>query len=270
VFDADGTPAAPTSVTLSIASGPAGATLGGTTTVTTSAGIATFSDISLPVQGTYTLAAAATGRQGATSNAFHVDAGPVAAFAVTGVDSPTTAGHAQHVMVAAHDSFGNVVQDYLGTVHFSSTDPMAVLHGDYTFTHADRGTHNFAVTLDTAGNQSVTATDTVSPSVTGTQAGIVVQPAAATTLALSGFPAQTNRAAIHNITVTAKDAYGNTVTSYGRTVFFSSSDARAILPSAAKLTNGTGTFPVALRIRGPETIVVTDGAISGSQTVTVV
>ncbi|HMC70249.1 MAG TPA: hypothetical protein VKJ07_13930, partial [Mycobacteriales bacterium] len=163
-----------------------------------------------------------------------------------------------------------VVHDYVGTVHFSSTDPLAVLRGDYTFTNADRGTHNFPVTLDTAGTQSVTVTDTVSPSIAGIQTGITVQPAAATTLALSGFPARTTRNAVHNLTVTAKDAYGNTVTSFARTVFFASSDARAILPPAAKLTNGTGTFPVELRTRGSETIVVTDGTISGSQDVTVV
>jgi hypothetical protein len=145
-----------------------------------------------------------------------------------------------------------------------------VLHGDYTFTHADRGTHSFPVTLDTAGNQSVTATDTASPSITGSQTGIDGRPAAATTLALSGFPAQTARGAVHNLTVTAKDPYGNTVTTYAKTVFFSSSDARAALPPATKLTNGAGTFPVELRTRGPQTVVVSDGTISGSQAITVV
>src|SRR5262249_50160021 len=42
-------------VTLSLASGPDGATLGGTTTVQAVNGVATFSDLTLPQAGTYTL-----------------------------------------------------------------------------------------------------------------------------------------------------------------------------------------------------------------------
>ena len=44
------------------------------------------------------------------------------------------------------------------------------------------------MTLDTAGRQSITATDTVTSSVTGAESGIAVQAAAAKTLAVTGFP----------------------------------------------------------------------------------
>ncbi|HET6246646.1 MAG TPA: FKBP-type peptidyl-prolyl cis-trans isomerase [Tepidisphaeraceae bacterium] len=44
-------------VTLAIASGPAGAVLGGTTTVAASSGVASFSDVTFSVPGTYTLTA---------------------------------------------------------------------------------------------------------------------------------------------------------------------------------------------------------------------
>ena len=269
VFDDTGSPAGPTAVTLSIATGPDGATLAGTSTVTSSGGVATFADLSLPRAGHYTLVAAATGRQSATSTAFRIDAGPAATFAVTGIDSPTTAGTVQHMRVAALDSFGNVVSDYVGTIHFSSTDPNAILHPDYTFTAADGGTRGFEVALRTAGSQSVTATDVGSPGVTGSQSGIAVQPARATALVLT-FPAQVTRGSSQTLKVTAKDAYGNTVTDYANTVLFSSTDGRANLPPSSKLTNGTGSFRVVLRTRGSETIVASDGAISGSVTVNVV
>jgi hypothetical protein len=72
------------------------------------------------------------------------------------------------------DAYGNRVSSYTGTVHFTSSDAKAVLPADYTFKAADNGTHVFIVTLWSDGTQSVTATDTATPSITGSQTGIVV------------------------------------------------------------------------------------------------
>jgi len=72
-----------------------------------------------------------------------------------------------------------------------------------------------------------------------------------------------------NITVTALDASGSTVTSYGGTVHFSSSDPNAVLPANATLSNGTGTFPVTFKTGGSQTVTATDTTvltISGSTT----
>ena len=69
---------------------------------------------------------------------------------------------------------GNNVTGYRGKVHFTSTDPKAVLPADYTFTGADAGVHTFSVTLKTVGTQSVRVRDTVTSTVTGLQSGIVV------------------------------------------------------------------------------------------------
>src|SRR5262249_35737459 len=65
--------------------------------------------------------------------------------------SPTTAGAAGTVTLTAKDSFGNVATGYRGTVHFSSSDPRAILPADYTFTAADAGLHTFSATFKTAG-----------------------------------------------------------------------------------------------------------------------
>ncbi len=76
---------APTSVTISIGNNPGGATLGGTTTVSTSGGVATFGNLTLDRLGSdYTLVADASGLPSTTSNAFQVTAGPAVriAFAV--------------------------------------------------------------------------------------------------------------------------------------------------------------------------------------------
>lgn len=72
-------------------------------------------------------------------------------------------------MVTAKDAYGNTVSGYTGTIHFSSTDHGAVLPTDYPFVPGDNGTHTFdgGVTLNTGGVQTVTATDTGTPGITG-------------------------------------------------------------------------------------------------------
>jgi len=57
---------------------------------------------------------------------------------------------------------------YSGTVHFTSSDPQAVLPADYTFLPSDAGAHIFSFTLKTLGDQTITVTDTHSSGFTGT------------------------------------------------------------------------------------------------------
>jgi len=71
--------------------------------------------------------------------------------------------------VTALDAFHNTATGYSGTVHFTSSDLLASLPPDYTFLTTDSGVHSFSVTLKTIGSQTVTATDTVTSSITGSQ-----------------------------------------------------------------------------------------------------
>ena len=71
----------------------------------------------------------------------------------------------------------NVNYRYLADeVHYvvDNSDAKAVLPADYTFGAADLGTHVLSITLKTAGNHSVTATDTASGTITGKQGAIAV------------------------------------------------------------------------------------------------
>ncbi len=133
---------------------------------------------------------------------------------VSGYPDPTAAGTANNFTVTAEDAAGNVTTAYTGTVHFTSSDAQAVLPANYAFTAGDAGVHTFSATLKTAGNQSITATDTVTGTITGAQTAITVNPGSATTLAVSGLPNPTTAGAAHNVTVTAQDAFGNTATGY--------------------------------------------------------
>jgi|GEM_PF-3245192 len=220
-----------------------------------------------------------TGLSGVTAIAaggFHslaLESGPAAAtaLAVSGLPSPTTAGVAHTVTVTAKDGSGNTATGYLGRIHFTSTDPAAVLPADYTFAAGDAGVHTFSVTLKTPGTQSVTATDTVTASITGSQTGIVVQAAAATALAVSGLPSPTTAGVAHTVTVTAKDGSGNTATGYLGRIHFTSTDPAAVLPADYTFTAGDAgvhTFTVTLKTPGTQSVTATDtvtASITGLQ-----
>jgi hypothetical protein len=183
----------------------------------------------------------------------------------------TTAGTPFQVTVTVLDRNNNQVAGYVGTVHFTSSDLQAGLPADYTFTPADAGQHTFTITLKTAGTQSLTATDTRTGSITGILAGIVVSPDVLSQLRVAGFPSPITAGTAGMLTVTATDAYGNTIAGYRGTVHFRSIDGQASLPldyTFMAADNGVHTFSVTLKTAGTQTITATDtmtGSITGTQ-----
>ncbi len=158
------------------------------------------------------------------------------------------------VTVTAVDPYGNTATGYSGTVRISSSDGTAGLPATKSLTS---GAGTFSVTLNTPGNQTVIATDSINSSITGSGA-VSVSPLAATHFVVS---APTSRVAggVFAITVTAKDALGNTATGYtGMVHISSSSDGQATLSADATLTAGVGYFGAALRTSGNQTLTATD------------
>jgi hypothetical protein len=212
---------------------------------------------------------------GNLEEAFVARFAPSPCFVVSGFPSPTTAGVAGAFTVTALNANGTVNAGYTGTVHFSSSDPPALLPVNYTFTAADQGVHTFTATLETAGSQSITATDTATGNISGSESGMVVNPAAAAKLVL-GAPPSVTRGSKFSLTLTVEDAYGNVVTGYRGTVHFSSSDGTATLPSNHAFTasdSGVHTFTgLVLRKKGKQTITVTDtqdGTLTATDTINV-
>lgn len=164
------------------------------------------------------------------------------------ITSPMTAGTPSSVRVTAYDQCGsgngNVAINYRGTIHFTTTDPSThpdkKLPADYTFVVADNGTHTFVngVTLVTAGTQSVTATDTVTSSITGTQSGIVITPLTTDQyLAFQTQPSSPQSAGVNwpqAFSVKRVDRYGNNITGDNTTVV----NVEAA-PGASSTLNGT-------------------------------
>jgi hypothetical protein len=100
--------------------------------------------------------------------------GPAVSLQVSGFPSPTTAGATGTFTVTALDVGGDVAIGYGGTIAFSSSDAQAQIPANYSFVAGDQGVHSFSATFETAGSQSLTATDTVTATISGTQSPIVV------------------------------------------------------------------------------------------------
>ena len=111
--------------------------------------------------------------------------------------------------------------------------------------------------------QSITATDTGNSSITGTESGITVEAAAASSLVVTGFPTTDTAGAGESFTVTAFDPYGNLAAGYVGMVTFSSSDPQAILPGSYTFTtadDGKHTFAATLKTAGTQSITATDAS----------
>jgi autotransporter-associated beta strand protein len=161
--------------------------------------------------------------------------------------------------VIAEDEI-NFPVPYAGTVHFSSTDATAILPHDSMLIN---GTGVFRATLNQAGAQTLTATDTTLPGLLGTSniISVIGSPPpynyfkiAAPTTAVTGTP--------YAITVTAIGQSGGVNTAYAGHVHFTSSDPHAVLPADATLTNGVGVFSVSLTTPGNQTITATDSLLA--------
>lgn len=91
------------------------------------------------------------------------------------ITAPATAttGTPFNVTVSAVDDHGNPVGGFSDAVHISSSDTAATLPADAAL-DSSTGVGTFAVTLNTAGNQTVTATDASNSSDTDTSGTIAV------------------------------------------------------------------------------------------------
>src|SRR5207253_2595059 len=150
------------------------------------------------ITATDTVTASITG----TSNPISVFV-PGATHFLVSAPASATAGSAFNFTVTAQDQFNNTVPAHSGTVHFTSTYGSATLPPTSTLTNAARPS---SALLRTSGRQTITATDTVTASITGTSNAITVSAAAATHFAVSA-PSSATAGTAFNFTVTALDAF---------------------------------------------------------------
>jgi hypothetical protein len=178
-------------------------------------------------------------------------------FVITGAPSSVTAGGKFTFTVTAEDSSNNVTTAYTSSVHFTSSDSQAVLPVDSTLVS---GVGIFSATLGTVGSQTLTASDIVVNSITGTSGGISVSAAAASHFQIIA-PATIQAGNFSFFTVTALDPFNNVATSYSGSVQFTTSASSSQF-SSGPLSNGTNMFIVILNTAGTQTITATDTIVS--------
>ena len=197
-----------------------------------------------------------------TSNSFTVNALALDHFAFNTVSSPQNAGSAFSVTITAKASNGNTVTSYAGmpTLSVSTGTISPTITGAFS-----SGVWAGMVTLTGAGSGvTIMATDSTH---SGTSNSLTINPGVATHLVVSSGVFQVAGIAFP-VTVTANDAYNNTATGYTGTVAFTSTDNQAVLPANKVLTNGVGSFTIALQTAGSQSITAMDtgtGSIIGTQ-----
>jgi hypothetical protein len=186
----------------------------------------------------------------------------------------------EDITVTAIDDYGNIYQDYSGTVNFTSTDPLAVLPDNYTFAPStDRGTHTFKalVQFNTPGVSTNTVTVvnvSAAPMKSGTVDVQILPKRAPNSMQVEVYHMPVINVP-EDVTTTVFDQYGDLFVNYTGTVTFSSnrsadvtlpsnyafqlSDAGAHTISGGLTFNATGWY----NITASE---VSNASVSGSQT----
>ena len=201
------------------------------TTAGTTSGTATLTDNSLNVAGSkQTFSLSGSGYAAPTS------------LSVTGLPATVSAGVVQAVTVKPLIG-ATTIPSFTGTIHFTSTDPKAVLPADYTYTNADAGSHTFSITLETAGTSyCITAADIAYSVSTQVCAAVVAgAPANITPTAGNNQTAQVNVAFAVPLQATLTDSYSNPIS--GATVTFTpvpNAGASATFATSTATTNASG------------------------------
>lgn len=234
-----------TLVTASIATG--GGTLQGTTSATTSGGgVATFTDLAISgAAGGRTLDFTATGLTKATSNTITIGAGGATklGFGQQPTNSAAGAAISPAVTVLVQDNAGNTVAgaNNAVTIALLANPGSSTLSGTLTV-NAVNGVATFSdLSLDKAGT-GYTLNATASGLSGATSNGFNITPGTATQLVFTQQPSSVVAGAniAPAVTVTAKDAQGNTVTSYSAAIGLTLGNN----PGGGTLTGGGAVTPV--------------------------
>ncbi|RXK46859.1 beta strand repeat-containing protein, partial [Aquirufa rosea] len=172
-------------------------------------------------------------------------AAPGTASGKTGTPTAQTAGTSLNFTVNAVDPYWNVVSSATPTAVITSSDAQATLPSSSALSS---GTKQFALTFKTTGNQTITATDQAATLTANTGSSTVVNSGAAnagmSTLTPTSASIVANGTSTQVLTVTAKDAFGNSISSGGSTVTITKSSGSGTISSVTDNNNGTYTATV--------------------------
>lgn len=202
-------------VTLTLASSPANAVIGGTATVNAVAGVATFSNVSVNRAGAYQLGATASSLATATSTSFNASAGPAATVALVSGGGQTAAIGTQlpqPVLVSVSDNLGNPV---LGQpVVFATVVGSGSVSPANGSTNASGQVSTTWTLGSTVGAQSLTATSGALPVLSIAATGTGAAPAGVSQIVVTQVPTSRSAGALFTVIAEARDAQNALVTSF--------------------------------------------------------
>jgi uncharacterized repeat protein (TIGR03803 family) len=258
-------------VTIQIASETSAGTLGGTVTVNAVNGIATFSGLSLPTAGTYTLEATDGALAAATTSAFTLAAVPSVGTQLAFVQSPASgaAGALGTISVAVEDANGQVLTTDNSTVTLQiiSGPAGAKLNGTLS-ANAINGVATFnTLSLGASGTYTLEATDGSLTAATSSPFAITAAASTGTHLVFVQKPTATTAGtpAAKSIVVYVEDKKNKLVTTDESivTIAVSGKPVGGGLSSgtvSVEAVNGVATFSdLAFDVAGTYSLVVTDG-----------
>ena len=140
------------------------------------------------------------------------------------VTAPTSAttGTSFTFTVSAEDASNEVVSGYTDPVAITSSDTAASLPASSALTD---GTGTFTITLNTVGDQTITATDTTTSTITGASAAIDVTTSTTVTHLVVTAPTSATADTSFTFTVDAENASDAVVPGYADEVAFTSTAA---------------------------------------------
>jgi len=268
-LDASGAVDASYRGTVQFSSDDAAATLPGATAFSAGDRGQKSVSVTFNTAGEHTLVAMDRDRDAEGSTSANVKHGEPDRMTLSELPSVSVAGTLMIGQVTALDRKGNLVKDFTGKVHFTSSDPQAVLPPDTSFSPDDKGIREFPFRLSTSGLRTITVS-LVGGTATPGSAFVAVIPAAAKRIALEGLPSSVNVDTDTTVNVTIRDAFANVVVGYTGKVHFVVTD-----PAATKIPDLTftpamfGSADVKLQFgtEGDQSIIATDVAnasITGS------
>ena len=258
-------------INLTVATGPG--TIASGASATASGGVATFSSTILDTAGSYTFTATDGSRTltTATSTPPTVISPTTPSKVVFSTEPPSTgtAGSAlTSFAVSVEDTYGNVETGsntgHADTINLSvATGPGTIASGGSAT--ASGGVATFSSTiLDTAGSYTFTATDGSRSITTATSTPpTVISPTTGSQFVLTPATGSPNAGAGDNLTITAEDTYGNTITTYTGSHNLTFGGASAIGSFTPTVTNSSGT-PVVFGSATAINFVNGQATISGS------
>ena len=223
--------------------------------------------------GASTTLTATQGSSSGSSSAFTVN--PLTTLTGFGLSSPgaQTAGEAFTETITARDTYGNTVTSYSGKQTIAFSGPSSSPGGKTPTSSASvtfgAGAGTASITLYDAQTTALTAT---LGAIKGTSASFTVAAAAAASLTLPTPSTQTAGTAF-GVTLTAKDAYGNTAIGYGGTKTIALSGPGESpggeapkYPTSVNFSAGVGTASITLYDAQTTTLTAKDDTIGATTT----